>query len=143
VPNNDADRLDRAKYSLATLNVILDVFGSNQAVGYDIGCARQSTVAASSLGEKAHELNLQLVVDAFHGHAHNRLCQLQNHPLFLQGFGLEDLFTCERIFLGTNPAMCLVRHASYFHWMQFLDLQLDQWDKDKYSELSKHSCSRY
>jgi Kyakuja-Dileera-Zisupton transposase len=80
---------------------------------------------------------LQLVVDAFHGHAHNRLCQLVNHPLFCKGFGLEDLATCERIFSGTNPATWLIRHASYFHWLQFLDLQLDQWDKDRYLDLSK------
>ena len=128
-----------AKYGLATLNEILDVFGADQAVGYDIGCSHKVTVAASSLSEKARILLLQLVVDAFHGHAHNRLCQLLNHPLFLKGFGLEDLTTCERIFAGTNPATCLIQHASYFHWVQFIDLQLDQWDKDKYLKLSK--CS--
>jgi hypothetical protein len=119
------------------LNELLDVFGANQGVGYDIGCSHKVTVAASSLSEKARALLLQLVVDAFHGHAHNRLCQLLNHPLFLKGFGLEDLATCERVFAGTNPATRLVRHASYFHWLQFLDLQMDQWDKDKYLELSK------
>ena len=27
----------------------------------------------------------------------------------------------------------------HFHWLQFLDLQMDQWDKDKYLELSRHS----
>ena len=125
-----------AKYGLATLNKILDAFGPDQGVGYDIGCSHQTTVNASSLSDKAHKLSLQLVVDAFHGHAHNRPCQLMNHPLFREGFGLEDLATCERIFAGTNPATRLVRHASYFHWLQFLDLQMDQWDKDKYLELS-------
>lgn len=96
------------KYGLATLNEILDVFGSNQAVGYDIGCSHKVTVAASSISGKAQDLHLQLAVDAFHGHAHNRICQLSNHPLFLKGFGLEDLATCERIFAGTNPATCLI-----------------------------------
>jgi hypothetical protein len=126
-----------AKYGLATLNNLLDVFGIDQAVGYDIGCVHKITVAASSISEKAQNLRLQVAVDAFHGHAHNRLCQLSNHPLFLKGFGLEDLATCERIFAGTNPATRLIRHASHFHWLQFLDLQMDQWDKDKYLELSK------
>jgi hypothetical protein len=65
---------------------------------------------------------------------------LCNHPLFLKGFGLEDLATCERIFAVTNPATRLVRHASYFHWLQFLDLQMDQWDQDKYLELGKFFC---
>jgi len=128
-----------AKYGLATVNEILDVFGLNQAVGYDIGCVHKVTIAASSISKKAEDLQLQVAVDAFHGHAHNRLCQLSNHPLFLKGFGLEDLATCERIFAGTNPATHLIRHASHFHWLQFLDLQMDQWDKDKYLELSKSS----
>ncbi|KAF8218839.1 hypothetical protein L208DRAFT_1023550, partial [Tricholoma matsutake] len=125
------------KYGLAMINEILNVFGANQGVGYDISCSQQITITASSLSEKACILLSQLVVDAFHGHAHNRLCQLCNHPLFWKGFGLEDLAMCERIFAGTNPATCLVRHASYFHWLQFLDLQMDQWDRDKYLELSK------
>ena len=89
--------------------------------------------------EKAQDLRLQVAVDAFHGHAHNRLCQLSNHPLFHKGFGLEDLATCERIFSGTNPVTRLIRHASHFHWLQFIDLQMDQWDNDKYLELS--NCS--
>jgi hypothetical protein len=126
-----------AKYGLATIHEILEVFGLDQAIGYDIGCVHKVTVADSSISGMAQDLRLQVAVDAFHGHAHNRLCQLSNHPLFLEGFGLEDLATCERIFSGTNPATRLIRHASYFHWLQFLDLQMDQWDKDKYLELSK------
>ena len=121
-----------AKYGLATLS-------SDQAVGYDIGCVHKITVAASSISEKAQDLCLQVAVDAFHGHAHNHLCQLSNHPLFLKGFGLEDLATCKRIFSGTNAATRLIQHASHFHWLLFIDLQMDQWDNDKYLELSK--CS--
>ena len=94
------------------LNEILDTFGSDQAVGYDIGCIQKVTVAASSISEKACNLQLQIAVDAFHGHVHNCFCQLSNHPLFLNGFGLEDLGTCERIFSGTNPVTCLIRPAS-------------------------------
>ncbi|KAF8235934.1 hypothetical protein L208DRAFT_995755, partial [Tricholoma matsutake] len=58
-------------------------------------------------------------------------------------FGLEDLATCKRIFSGTSPATRLIRHTSYFHWLQFLDLQLDQWDKDKYFELSNFLLNNY
>jgi hypothetical protein len=126
-----------AKYGLATLNEILDVFGSHQAVGYDIGCSHRVTVAASSIGQKAKALGLQLLVDSFHGHSHNRLCQLHNHPMYLEGLGIEDLATCERIFSSSNNATRLIRHASYFHWLQFIDLHFDQWDKDKYAELSE------
>jgi hypothetical protein len=121
------------------LNEILDVFGCHQGVGYNIGCSHKVTVAASSIGKKAKELGLQLAVDVFHGHAHNRLCQLCNHPLFLKGFGIEDLATCEHIFASSNIATCLIQHASYFHWLQFIDLHFDQRDKDKYAELSESS----
>ena len=90
------------------LNNLLDVFGIDQAVRYDIGCVHKITVADSSISKKAQNLHLQVVVDVFHGHAHNHICQLINHPIFLKGFGLEDLVTCERIFAGTNPATHLI-----------------------------------
>ena len=109
----------------------------DQAVGYDISCIHKVTVTASSISKKAQYLCLQAAVDTFHGHTHNRLCQFLNHLLFLKGFGLEDLATCERIFAGINPATDLIQHALHFYWLQFLDLQMDQWDKDKYLELSK------
>ncbi|KAF8447619.1 hypothetical protein L210DRAFT_3609891 [Boletus edulis BED1] len=132
-----------AKYSLAAVNQVLEVCGKNQGIGHDISCASKSTVASSSLGPKAAELNLQIVVNAFHGFAHNRTCQLDNHPLYLRGFGNEDLETCERIFSSSNSTAPLIRHASYFHWKQFIDLHFDQWDQDKYLELGKFLIDNY
>ena len=131
----------RAKYPLATLNELLGAFGEDQGVGYDIGCSHRATVKASSISQKAERNRLVLVVNAFHGHAHNRMCQLRHLPLYLFGFGIEDLETCERIFSASNHVARLIRHASLFHWRQFLDLHFDQWDKDKYLELSKCSAS--
>ncbi|KAG1742887.1 hypothetical protein EDB19DRAFT_1894855 [Suillus lakei] len=101
-----------AKYPLATMSKLLDIFGDNQAIGSNIGC---------SLSKTAAQHKLLLSVNAFHGHAHNRKCQLQFHPMYLCGFGLEDLETCERIFASSNA---------------FLDLHFDQWDTDKYFELN-------
>lgn len=107
------------------------------------GCVPKGTVASSSLGQGAKEANLKIVVNTFHGFAHNRMCQLDNHPLYLQGFGNEDLETCERVFSSSNSTACVIRHASYYHWKQFLDLHFDQWDRDKYLELSKSAtCLR-
>ena len=106
-------------------------------MAYDIGCSHSATVRASSISDKARIHRLLLLVNTFHGHAHNRACQLQNHPMYLPGLGIEDLETCERIFAASNSVAPLIRHASYFHWLQFLDLHFDQWDKDKYLELSK------
>jgi hypothetical protein len=108
-----------AKYALAAANKIMDTYGSHQEVGYDIGCKVCETLAHSSIGAKAEELGFSFVVNAFHGHAHNRLCQLRHHPLYQLGIGLEDLETCERIFTGSNSVARLIRHASYFHWLQF------------------------
>lgn len=81
---------------------------------------------------------MQFVVCAFHGYAHNRLCQLSNHPLYLIGFGIEDLEGMERVFAASNSVARVIRYASQFHYLQFLDLHFHQWDEDKYAELSKH-----
>ncbi|KAI6041359.1 hypothetical protein EDC04DRAFT_2893069 [Pisolithus marmoratus] len=107
------------KYGLAAVNWLLDVCGQDKAVGHDIGCASKM-ITASSLGTKAQEKQLKVVVNAFHRFAHNHMCQLENHPLYQLGFGNEDLET-------------------WFHWKQFLDLHFSQWDSDKYLELSKQA----
>ncbi|KAG1794530.1 uncharacterized protein HD556DRAFT_1442718 [Suillus plorans] len=86
---------------------------------------------------------LDVVVNAFHSFSHDRRCQLQNHPLYLNGLGLEDLETCECIFASSNSAAVLIRHASYFHWMQFLDLHFDQWDMDRYFDLGTFLYNNY
>ncbi|KAI0310482.1 hypothetical protein OF83DRAFT_1070468 [Amylostereum chailletii] len=132
-----------AKYFLAVLNEIMDNLGQDQSVGYDIGCSANGTVDRSSLGERAAATNLQVHVNAFHGYQHNRLCQLLYHPLLLPGVGMEDFEGCERMFSSSNRVAALVRHASYYHWMQFIDLHLQQQDEDRYSELSNFVYNNY
>ncbi|KIK11520.1 hypothetical protein PISMIDRAFT_37175, partial [Pisolithus microcarpus 441] len=131
------------KYALAVVEQVLDICGPDQAIGHDIGCLSRKTILSSLLSQHAKDLNLQVVVNAFHGFAHNRICQLQNHPLYLVGLGIEDLETCEWIFANSNSTVALIRHASSFHWMQFLDLHFDQWDSDKYLELSQFLFNNY
>ncbi|KAG2337903.1 hypothetical protein BDR05DRAFT_1004689 [Suillus weaverae] len=58
-----------AKYPLATINKLTNIFGHNQAIGSDIGCSLMKTVAASLIGDKAADHHLLLTVNAFHGHA--------------------------------------------------------------------------
>ncbi|KAG1833668.1 hypothetical protein DFJ58DRAFT_735997 [Suillus subalutaceus] len=135
--------MNSVKYSLATLNRLLEVCGADQAIGHNIACSSRKTIATSSIGAKATELNLQVVVNAFHGFSHDRRCQLRNHPLYLSGLGLEDLETCECIFASSNSTAVLIRHVSYFHWMQFLDLHFDQWDMDRYTDLSTFLYNNY
>ena len=62
------------KYPLATVNRLLQDFGSDICLGYDIMCAFYTTLRNSSLGQKAMASRLSGVVPAFHGHAHNRGC---------------------------------------------------------------------
>jgi hypothetical protein len=39
------------------------------------------------------------MVGAFHGHAHNCLCQLDWHPAYIEGLGNTEGEGCEHIFL--------------------------------------------
>lgn len=104
----------------------------------DIGCALQGTLSRSKLlGRLAAAKGLQICMNSFHGYGHNRLCQVSGHPLYIEGFGLEDLEVCERFFSASNHVAPLVRHASLFHYTQFLDLFLYAWDEEKYAALSK------
>lgn len=128
--------LDSFKYALSMADTVMNVYGAHQAIGYDIGCSFSSTIRNSSLSAKALALFLELLVNAFHGHAHNRLCQLVYHPLFRKILGIEDLESCERIFSGSNPTARVIRHASHFHYVQFLDLHFSQWNEDRYLDLS-------
>ncbi|KAI0039276.1 hypothetical protein FA95DRAFT_1585319 [Auriscalpium vulgare] len=132
-----------AKHPLAVLDLYMREFGEGQCIGYNIGCSMGKTVQASSLKDRANELGLLLIVNAFHGYAHNRLCQLCHHPLFRTGLGLEDFETCERIFSSLGTVARLVRHASHFHWTMFIHLHLLQWDEDRYAELSNLLFNNY
>lgn len=127
-----------AKYPLAATNFLMKVFGENQGLGFDIACSFESTIKNSPmLGAIAEAKGLQVIVNAFHGWAHNRLCQLKYHPLYRTGMGLEDLETLERFFSSSNTIARTIRHATSFHWHQAIDLHFRQWDEQKYQELSK------
>ncbi|KAG1883117.1 hypothetical protein F4604DRAFT_1576688 [Suillus subluteus] len=119
------------KCGLASINKVLDVCGNDQAIGHNITCLSQKTIATNLIGQKAKELCLQLVINTFHGFSHNHCCQLENHPLYLIGLGIEYLETCECIFASSNSTALLIQHTSHFYWIQFLDLHFDKWDMDK------------
>ncbi|KAI6029248.1 hypothetical protein PISMIDRAFT_118784 [Pisolithus microcarpus 441] len=100
-------------------------------------------IISSSLGKEVQEKWLKVVVNAFHGFAHNHMCQLENHPLYQLGFSHKDLETCKCIFSSSNNMALLICHASEFHWKQFLDLHFSQWDSDKYLKLSQFLYNNY
>ncbi|KIJ64310.1 hypothetical protein HYDPIDRAFT_90572, partial [Hydnomerulius pinastri MD-312] len=109
---------EQAKYPLAVTAKLMDAFGANLGAGYDIGCRFKTTLSRSSLGPLAQSLHHTSLVNAFHGHAHNRLCQLDNLTTYVEGLGLEDLEGCERTFSKSNGLASAVRYATSFHRRQ-------------------------
>ncbi|KAA1473373.1 hypothetical protein DENSPDRAFT_765398, partial [Dentipellis sp. KUC8613] len=132
-----------AKYPIAHVSRVLHILGYRPGIGYDIGCSFDGTISRSSLKELASERHLRFAVPAFHGYAHNRLCQLHFHPLYITGFGLEDMETCERIFSAFNGLAVITRHASQFHRHQAIDMFAKQWDADKYRDISLFLLNNY
>ncbi|KAG9310199.1 hypothetical protein JVU11DRAFT_9839 [Chiua virens] len=120
-----------AKYPLAVIDHLLTVYGSNGGLAYDIGCAFATTLANSVLGPQAHALNLSLMVGAFHGHAHNRQCQLKWHPMYIPGTGHTEGEGCEHVFSASNAlARAIEEHFAF-------------WDADKYAVLSSFLRNHY
>jgi hypothetical protein len=125
------------KYPLATISKLVDIFAERFLYGYDIKCAFHSILQRSSLGPVVRNLGIEGVVPGFHGHAHNRLCQVQHHSKFMEGAGKEDFETCERTFSESNALAPEIRNATEFHRHQALDEHFQFTDLDKYAALSK------
>ncbi|KAJ7362212.1 hypothetical protein DFH08DRAFT_1024107 [Mycena albidolilacea] len=133
-----------SKYGLAITNQLLQAFGPDLGVGYDIGCGFSSTVRDSPLGPLAEAMNLKMLVGAFHGHAHNRSCQLKHLATYVLGLGLEDLETCERFFSKSNGLARAVRYASVFHRRQAIVTYLAHMDTfETYANLSTFLVNNY
>ena len=126
-----------SKYPLALVNKLLQVHGNDIAIGYDIGCTFSTTVSRSSLAERARTQRLRFVTPLFHGHAHNRGCQVKYLPLYIEGIGLEDFEGCERAFSASNAVASSTRLSTRFHRHQAIEQHFFFWDQDKYAELSK------
>lgn len=106
-------------------------------IGYDIGCGFSVTAGRSAkLGPKLHPTQTRFCVGSFHGYAHCRSCQLDWHPQYVEGCGLEDFETCERIFSESNSLAASTHHASTFHRRQAILNHFKRWNMDKYAELS-------
>ena len=99
-----ADLNTSAKYPLAIVEVLLEVFGADIRGGYDIGCKFGTMLNHSELGPHAWALNYKALVGSFHGCAHNRLCQLSFLAMYVKGMGLEELKGCEYFFFEIKHA---------------------------------------
>ena len=106
-------------------------------LAFDIGCSFDLTIKNSPmLAATAKAQGLQVVVNAFHGWAHNRLCQLKYHLVYRTGMGLEDLEMLKQFFSSSNMIAHTIQHATLYHWHQATDLHFCQWGEQKYQELS-------
>lgn len=80
------------------------------------------------------------MVGAFHGHAHNRSCQLKWHPTYIEGTGHTEGEGCEHVFSSSNDLARSARHASRFHRHQMIEEHFNFWNADKYANLSELCC---
>ena len=123
----------RMKYPLAVVQRLLQCYGSDICLGYDIMCAFIKTLSDSVLGSQKVAFRLHGVVPSFHGHAHNRGCQLHWHPMYTEGVGLEDFEECERTFGKSNELAAVTRLASPYHRSQHIDEHFAFHDQDKHA----------
>ncbi|KAJ7025078.1 hypothetical protein C8F04DRAFT_968231 [Mycena alexandri] len=133
-----------SKYALAACAELLEDFDGGVGSGYDVGCGFAGTLFNSPLGAKALLKKFMFLVGAFHGHAHNRLCQLIYLATYVLGLGLEDLEGCERFFSKSNTMAASVRYASVFHRRQILASYFKHFDTNEtYANLSKFLVDNY
>lgn len=125
------------KYPLATVEKLMNTLGDRLGGGYDIGCKFTATLKSSLIHELANTLHYRSLVGAFHGHAHNRLCQITNLAMYVFGMGLEDLEGCERAFSKSNALARGTRYSSVFHRQQTIASYFEHNDNyDVYANLS-------
>ncbi|KAK1235915.1 hypothetical protein PQX77_000848 [Marasmius sp. AFHP31] len=121
------------KYPLAVVKALLDRYGKDIGLGYDIMCAFYTTLLRSpQLGQRVVACRLKGVVPAFHGHAHSRKCQVGWHPMYTDGVGLEDFEECERTFSESNNLAATTRLSTEFHRHQSLMEHFNFHDVDKH-----------
>ncbi|KAK7051165.1 hypothetical protein VNI00_004665 [Paramarasmius palmivorus] len=122
------------KYPLAIVDELMNRYGDELGIGYDIMCQFYKTMLRSEkLGKKVVVKRLTGVVPAFHGHAHNHPCQLGWHPQYIEGVGLEDFEECERTYSHTNNQASTTRLATAFHRHQSISEDLHFHDEDKHA----------
>ena len=120
-------------------NQLIGIIGSKICCAYDIGCAFNTTLNRSSLRYYVEANKFCLMVGSFHGHALNRLCQLQWHPTYIQGTGHSEGEGCEHIVSSSNNLARASRHATHSYWHQMIKEHFKFWDDDKYVNLSTYN----
>ncbi|KAH9846929.1 hypothetical protein C2E23DRAFT_872057 [Lenzites betulinus] len=131
------------KYPIAIVAKALTTLGSRLLIGFDVGCSLAGTIERSSLAAEFNRQECRICVDAFHGYSHSHQCQTQNHPSGIEGAGIEDLGTMERVFSASNQLASVVRYASRYHRHALIDMYFKQWDEDKYLNIGTMLLGNY
>jgi len=134
--------MNRMKYPLAVINQLFDQYSADIGLGYNIFCAFIKILMWSSLDVKTVALHLQGVIPAFHGHAHNWGCQVQWHPMYVEGVGLEDFEECECTFYKSNELASVTHLTTPFHFQQQIDEHFFFHDMDKHAASGKLFLSK-
>jgi Kyakuja-Dileera-Zisupton transposase len=125
--------LVRMKYPLAIVSRLLDTYGEDICLGYDIFCSFNSTLLNSCLAEQAMKCRLRGIVPGFHGYGHHLGCQVKWHPLRIDGTGKEDFEGSKRAFLASNALAIGTRLASRFHRAQAIEEHFEFWSMEKHA----------
>ncbi|KAJ7748011.1 hypothetical protein B0H14DRAFT_3897197 [Mycena olivaceomarginata] len=133
-----------AKYPFSITAHLLKVLGE-VGIGYNIGCRFGKMVwMHPALSSLAASNNFKALVGAFHGHAHNRRCQLTHLSTYVKGMGLEDLEGCETFFSKSNTLASTTRYATAFHRQQAISTYMKHADTaDAYQGLSLLLANKY
>ncbi|KZP09666.1 hypothetical protein FIBSPDRAFT_914038 [Athelia psychrophila] len=135
---------EQSKYGITTTERLIDTHRPNQGSGLDIRCSLRITLDNSPLGSCARELNHTILVDAFHGHAHNHLCQLSHLTTYVHGLGLNALGMCKQAFSKSNPHAGSTRSMSTFHHKQAISEHFRNTDDyENYQTMSVYVYTMY
>ena len=125
------------KYPLAIINKLLDIYREDIIMGYDIGCKFSKTLFCSSIGHHAQQNHFRLIIPAFHRHSHNWGCQVQWHPMYMEGVGKKDFKGSKHLFSNSNGLASMTCLATPFHQTQVIEEFVLFWsEKNRVQESS-------
>lgn len=133
-----------AKYGLCIDKTLIDTFGDEGLLelAYDINCTHSITASRSSFGDQ-YKRSIVPVTGRFHGHAHNRTCQLDYLSELVPGSGREPFEGCEQLFSVTNLFASFTRHATAFHRHEDIETAFAVWDQEKYAAMGSLLLSKF
>ncbi|KAJ7925431.1 hypothetical protein B0H13DRAFT_1863087 [Mycena leptocephala] len=101
-----------AKYGFAVIAHMIRVL-EELGIGYNIGCKFRTMIKVHLVLGPLATNKVTCLVGTFHGHGHNRQCQLKNLTTCVKGVGLEDAMRDLRVELRAVFAEWLEKEKTY------------------------------